>query len=568
MTANAQDCDVYDIVVVGAGFAGLYALHTLRNQGWRVRVLEAGSDLGGTWYWNSYPGARCDVQSLVYCYMFDRSLHEKWRWTERYATQGEILKYLNFVSDSLDLRKDISFDSTVAAATYSDASCSWDLATREGRRYRAQYVVMASGPLSSGRLPDLKGLNEYRGSFLHTGSWPKEGVDFSGKKVAVVGTGSSGVQAIPPVAQEAEHLTVFQRTAGFVAPARNTSITASEREQFYGNFDAFQRRLRQGEIKGTGDVLLTDHLPPEKRRASELSADEREAVMEARWAVGGMAIAGSFSDTMIDPDANEIVADFFRRKIRETVRDPATAELLTPRGYPFGSKRVCVGTHYYETYNRPNVSLVDASKSPIEAMTTNGLCAGGREYEFDIVVFATGFEAITGALTAIDIKGRTGKLLKETWSSGPMAYLGVAVAGFPNLFLINGPGSPSVLANVVVAIEQHVDWIAGLLDHARERKIRSIDVDPMAQMRWSRQVADEVAGTLFIKGKSWYLSPSNEGSPPVFLPYVGGVGAFRAICDEVTAEGYEGFLLNRRPDSSSVGPRESALGDVRSANGE
>jgi cyclohexanone monooxygenase len=544
-----------DAIIVGAGFAGLYSLHLLRSRGWRAKIFEAAEDVGGTWYWNRYPGARCDVQSLVYCYTFDDALQRQWTWSERYATQPEILRYLNFVADQLNLRGDVTFKSPISEASFDDRRCLWTVTTRDGRKATARYLIMATGALSVGRIPDLPGIEDFGGDYYHTGSWPSEGVDFAGKRVAVIGTGSSGVQAIPLIAEEARHLTVFQRTPGYVAPARNRTLMTDEIDRFRGDFETYKERLKRGDIVGNGDVMLIDHLPPKKPSTFAVSPEERQKLMEDRWQVGNMIVAHAFADALTDDHANAVLADFFRAKVREIVTDPKMAGILSSMDYPIGAKRVCVGTDYYETFNRTNVSLVDLRSTPIEAITKAGIQTTTRLHEVDIIVFATGYDALTGALTSIDIRGANGTILRETWSDGPTSYLGLAVSGYPNLFTVTGPGSPSVLGNVVVSIEQHVEWIADILDHARAVGARRIEAELDAQQKWSNHVAEVAAGTIFSKGQSWYVGANIPGKPRVFLAYLRGIAPYRDLCDQIAEDDYQGFSFSDCP----VVHREGAM---------
>lgn len=535
----------YEVIVVGAGFAGLYMLHKLRTLGFNTHVYEAGSGVGGTWYWNRYPGARCDAQSIAYSYTFDEAVCDEWQWSERYATQPEILRYLNFIADRLNLRHDIDLNSRVTEAFYDADANSWDVTLEDGRQATCTYLVMASGALSTSRLPDIAGRDTFAGQSYHTGAWPHEGVDFTGKRVAVIGTGSSGLQAIPLIAKEAQHLTVVQRTPAFSAPARNAPITPEEARRFKENHAEFRHKLRRGEILGISDVILADHLPPTLPSTEALSPAERDKVYEDRWAVGGGLVVRSFEDTLINETANQALADFFRAKIRSIVKDPQVAEALSPKDYPIGTKRLCCDTDYYETFNRDNVLLVDLQTTPIESITPRGIRTTEREYEFDCIVYATGFDAMTGALLRIDIRGKHGLSLRDEWRAGPWTYLGVSMAGFPNLFTITGPGSPSVLSNVVHSIEQHVEWISDLLVYAREHGLNRIEAEADAQRDWTNKITAIAAGTLMMKGKSWYMGANVPGKPQVFMPYIGGVGSYRDICDAVARDGYSGFRLSR-----------------------
>jgi cyclohexanone monooxygenase len=534
----------YDVIVVGAGFAGLYALHKLRRAGFSAVIFEAAPDVGGTWYWNCYPGARCDIQSLVYCYTFDEQMHQEWKWSERCATRSEILKYLNFVADRLTLRQDIRFGNRVTRAVFDQAN-SWSVTTDQGILVSARYVIMATGALSASRIPGVPGLEDFGGRWYHTGEWPQEGIELSGQRVGIIGTGSSAVQAIPIVAEQARELIVFQRTPAFVAPARNTQNTVTEETAFRANFEVHRHRLRRGEVIGAADFIISDHLMPTRARARDLAPAERRALLQLRWDVGGLSIGRAFADTMVDTEANRVVGDFFREKIREIVKDPRTAELLTPTDYPWGSKRVCLGSNYYETFNRENVTIVDVKDHPIEAFTVRGLRTAEREYSLDTIVLATGFDALTGALTRIEIRGRHDRRLDEVWEdTGPHAFLGLAIAGFPNLFAVNGPGSPGILGNVVVGIEQHVDWIIELLGYARARHLQVIEADPVAEMSWQQHVEEAANSTLFVKGKSWWMKNSGRAGGPVFIPYVRSIGEYRDVCEQIALDDYRGFHLS------------------------
>ncbi|CAM3007687.1 NAD(P)/FAD-dependent oxidoreductase [Prescottella defluvii] len=533
MTNTPPAEPTFDAVIVGAGFAGLYALHSLRRRGMSVRLFEAGAGVGGTWFWNRYPGARCDVDSADYSYSFDDALQQEWVWTERYPAQPEILRYLEHVADRFGLREDITFGTRVTAAHFDDERGLWTITTDGGDAVTARWTVMATGPLSSARIPDIAGLDTFAGEIHHTANWPEQGVDFGGKRVGVIGTGSSGVQAIPVIAEQAAELTVFQRTPGFVLPARNRPLGPSELAEIKADYPT--RRQLQRESHG-GWIL-----PPPVGLALETAPEVRIKEYETRWAAGGLAFQTTFGDVMMDPAANETAAEFVRSKIRETVTDPATAEALCPKGYPLGAKRVCVGTDYYETYNRDNVELVDLRATPIEAIVSEGIRTGAGVHDLDALVFATGFDAMTGALDAIDIRGRDGVTLRETWEAGPRTYLGVSVAGFPNLFVLAGPGSPSVLSNVVVSIEQHVEWVIGYLDHMRETGARFAEATLEAQNEWVDHVTGIAVGSLYMQADSWYLGANVPGKPRIFMPYLGGVGNFRNLCTQVAADGYRGF---------------------------
>src|SRR4051794_9644888 len=515
----------FDVIVVGAGMAGLYALHRLRGLGLSVRVFEASDGIGGTWYRNRYPGARVDVESLDYSYSFDPELEQEWEWTERFPTQPELLRYLNHVADRFDLRRDIELNARVVQAHFHEADGLWAVATEDGRRATARWCVMASGCLSAAKPLDVKGLESFEGELHHTARWPEDGVDFAGKRVGVIGTGSSGLQIIPVIAEEAEHLHVFQRTPTFSAPARNRPLTAEEEREIKATY-----RERRALARTTGNGLpVAGDLPA----ALETTPEQRQERYESGWAVGGpMAVLGAFNDILVNSEANETAQEFVRSKIREIVRDPATAEALCPKDHPLGTKRMTVDTGYYETFNRDDVTLVDLRKSPIEEITPEGVRTWDGLYELDLLVLATGFDAITGPLLAIDIRGRDGLTLKDKWAEGPRTYLGIQTAGFPNLFTLTGPGSPCVLSNMMTSIEQHVEWVSDTIAYLREHGIDRIEASKDAEDAWVDHV-NEVAGyTLFPAANSWYLGANVPGKPRIFMPYLGGCGVYRQKCAE------------------------------------
>jgi cyclohexanone monooxygenase len=523
----------YDVIVIGAGFAGLYALHKLRDEaGLRVHVFERGGDVGGTWYWNRYPGARCDAESIYYCYSFP-DIQQEWTWTERFATQPEILDYARYVADRLDLRTGISFNAAVASARWDETANTWTVTTENGETARSRFLVTAVGCLSASQIPDFPGLGSFQGPAYHTGRWPHEGVDFAGQRVAIIGTGSSGIQAIPEIARQAAHVTVFQRTPSYSVPARNRDYPEDEMTAIKGEYDAL--RARAAGTAGGSWVI------PPKGTAADFTPDAQQAELDRRWDEGGPGYMFAFADSMVNLEANNVAADYLRAKIRQIVRDPATAELLCPTTYPIGAKRICVDTDYYETYNRPNVTLVSVRDQPVEAITAHGVRVGGTEYEADAIVFATGYDAMTGPLTRIGIHGADGLALADAWSSGPHTYLGLAVSGFPNLFIVTGPGSPSVLTNVVSSIEQHVDWIAGYLTWLERSGITRVEADLDAQDKWVEHVNVVAGQTLFPRGNSWYIGANIPGKKRVFMPYAGGLNNYRATCDDIAARGYAGF---------------------------
>jgi cyclohexanone monooxygenase len=539
-TNGATETRSLDAVIVGAGFAGLYMLHKLRGMGFTARVLEAADGVGGTWYWNRYPGARCDIESLEYQYGFEDDLPREWQWTERYASQPEILAYLNHVADRYDLRRDIQFETRVTKATFNDASGRWDIETDRGDRISAQYCIMATGCLSQPKKPEFKGLDSFKGETYYTAYWPHEGVDFSGKRVGVIGTGSSAIQSIPIIAEQAAHLTVFQRTANYSVPAHNGPIDPEYRREMTENYTEIRKRARETTMGGVVSVK------PGERSALTTPEDERTKEFEARWDRGGLGFGAGFVDLIVVEPANEMASEFLRSKIRAIVKNPETAELLCPKDYPYGTKRPCVDTNYFATFNRDNVTLVDIRSSPIEEITPKGLRTTAQEYEFDCIVFATGFDAMTGALLNIDIRGREGRTLKDAWAEGPKTYLGLQVVGFPNLFTITGPGSPSVLTNMIVSIEQHVDWISDCMEHMRAEGLGTIEATSEAQDAWVEHVNQVANFTLFPRANSWYVGANVPGKPRVFMPYIGGLMAYTQKCKDVAANGYEGFVLGAR----------------------
>ena len=531
--------DTYDVVVVGAGFAGMYMLHRLRGLGLKAKVFERATDVGGTWYWNRYPGARCDVESMQYSYSFDPALQQDWAWSERFASQPEILRYAGHVADRYDLRRDIQFNTAVTATAFDPAVDRWTITTDRGDCVSAQFCVMATGCLSTSRQPDFKGLNRFGGKIHHTGAWPHDGVDLSGKRVAVIGTGSSAIQAIPVIAEQAAHLTVFQRTPNFSIPTRNKPMDATYEgwwKQDYPQHRAIARTQRAGIITDVDD-----------RSAGAVSDAERLKIYEDRWASGGTSFMAAFNDLALNKASNDTAADFVRGKIRGIVADQAVAEMLLPHNHPIGTKRICVDSHYYETYNRSNVTLVDVRNNPIEEITETGVITGGKTYDVDVIVFATGFDAMTGTLIAINPHGRDGATLAGEWEAGPRTYLGLMSAQFPNLFMITGPGSPSVLSNMIVSIEQHVDWVADCVAYMRRQGVSAIEPAREAQDAWVEHVNEVAFKTLYPSANSWYMGANIPGKPQVFMPYIGGVGNYRIKCDEVAAKGYEGFTLSARP---------------------
>ncbi|MFN0305107.1 MAG: flavin-containing monooxygenase [Burkholderiales bacterium] len=532
--AGAGADSAFDVIVVGAGFGGIYALYRLRAMGLKVRVFEAGSGVGGTWFWNRYPGARCDVESMQYSYQFSDELQQEWDWTEKYATQPEIMRYANHVVDRFDLRRDIQLDTRVIAAHFDEQEDRWQIETGDGARVSAKFCLMATGCLSSTNMPHINGLESFKGPVYHTGEWPHEPVEFTGQRVAIIGTGSSAVQSIPLIAQQAKHLYVFQRTPNYAVPARNAPLAPEVRSAIKADYAGLRHRAMQ---MPTGFAFEFN-----RNSALEATPEERHREYEKRWAAGGLPFMGSFGDLLFNNKSNETAADFVRGKIREIVHDPVVAEALAPKNI-LGCKRLCVDSGYYETFNRTNVTLIDISDRPIESITPSGVKAKGRETQVDALILATGFDAMTGSLLRIDIRGKGGLTLNEKWLGGPRTMLGLMTAGFPNLFTITGPGSPSVLAMMILAVEQHVDWVAGCVAYMRERGLARIEPTIKAEDEWVAHVNEVAAPNLRSTCSSWYVGANIPGKPRVFMPYIGGFPLYVRKCDEVVAKGYEGFAL-------------------------
>ena len=528
----------FDALVIGAGFSGIYQLLCLRDRlGLSVQVLEAGAGVGGTWYWNRYPGARCDSESHSYCYSFSDELMREWEWSERYPGPPEILRYLNHVADRFDLKRNIRFNTRVTAAHYDETANLWRVSTDAGEVLTAQFLITAVGCLSSANIPNIPGLETFGGRWYHTGQWPHEGVDFTGKRVGLIGTGSTGIQAAPVIAETAAHLTVFQRTANYSVPARNAPLTPEFKHYVKEN---------TAEIRQVMHSSANGHpWPIADRSALETSPEERQALYEAAWETGGLRFRATFRDLVIDNAANDTAAAFIRNKIREIVKDPATAAKLSDFDHPYAAKRPPIDTDYFETFNRDNVALVDVRAEPIDRITSRGIRTRDAEYPLDTIVFATGFDGMTGSLTRMDIRGRNGLSLTKAWAAGPRNYLGLQVAGFPNLFTVTGPGSPSVLCNMPVAIEQHVEWITDCIAHMRQHGLKRIEPNDEAVDSWVAQVNAAANATLLPQAKhSWYLGAIIPGKPRVFMPYAGGMAHYRKICADVAARNYEGFNVS------------------------
>jgi cation diffusion facilitator CzcD-associated flavoprotein CzcO len=531
--------DALDVVVVGAGFAGLYALHRLGSQGLSVRVFEAAPDLGGTWYFNRYPGARCDVESVDYSYSFSDELQQEWTWTEKYAAQPEILEYLNWVADKLDLRRGITFSTRVTSAVLDETTLRWSVTTDDGQTVIARFVVMATGALSAALTPAFDGLETFGGEVYHTAHWPHDGVDFTGKRVAVIGTGSSGIQSIPIIAGQAEHLYVLQRTANYCIPAGNTKLTAEQVAEVKATYP--ERRRVSMQSGGGSPYVGTTKL------TMEVSPDERRAAFETRWQLGGVLYSKTFPDQLTNSEANDEARSFWVTKIRAIIDDPQLAELLIPDDHPIGTKRICTDSNYFETFNRSNVTLISVRRTPIESIDKTGVNISDTHIDLDAIVFATGFDALTGALGKIDIVGRSGQRLRDDWAGGPRSYLGLGDDGFPNLFVITGPGAPAVLANMVLHAESQVNWIADAIAYLDEHGYLGIEATPEAVESWLAELNQRAETTLFPKANSWYMGANVPGKPRVFMLFIGGFGAYNDICAKVAEAGYQGFELIKAP---------------------
>ncbi len=526
-----------DALIVGAGFSGMYMLHKLRAAGIGAQVVEAGSGVGGTWYWNRYPGARVDIQSLEYSFGFDEALEKEWRWSERYAPQPELLAYAGHVADRFDLKRDIAFNTRVTAAHWDEADQRWQVTTDTGTGYHCRHLILATGCLSIPTDVTFPGITDFAGPIYRTSRWPHEGVDFSGQRVGIIGTGSSAIQSIPIIAEQAAHLTVFQRTPNYSMPAHNGPIPAADFDAWAADTRGYRAASRDT-VGGFQNEAQPDAL------ATEMTPEAVRAELERRWAWGGFRILGAFADTAIDPVANRIVHDFIAEKIRAQVADPAVAALLTPRDHPFGTKRPCVDTGYYATFNRPNVELLDLHAAPIVTFNKTGIATTARQHDFDAIVLATGFDAMTGAIDRIDIRGVGGERIKDHWAEGPRTYLGLMVAGFPNMFTITGPGSPSVLTNMINSIEQHVEWITDCLSYLGAHQQTRLEASAEAEAAWCEHVRAAVTPTMLPQANSWYLGANVPGKPRMFMPYAGGLNTYTDICNQVAAKGYEGFVIS------------------------
>ncbi len=536
----ARPTGEYDAIVVGAGFAGLYMLYRLRELGFSARVIEAGDGVGGTWYWNRYPGARCDVPSLEYSYSFSRELQEEWEWTEVMPAQPEVEKYLNHVADRFGLRPNIQLSTRVTSAVFDEATDRWTVGTDAGDRYSARYCVMATGCLSEPSRPDVPGMDSFAGLTLQTSLWPKEGVDLTGKRVGMIGTGSSGVQAAPVIAEQAAHLFIFQRTPTFTFPSMNRPLNPEYQRKVKDNYPEVRQKQRETPVGISGWGAPAWMQAPTRKILETSEEDKLAALNELGWGA-----VRSFADIQTNLEANAAAVELYCEMVRRTVKDPEVAESLSPRDYPLGCKRQVIDTDYFETFNRDNVTLVDLRRGAIEEVTPKGLRTAAGEYEFDVLIYATGFDAMTGALNRIDIRGRGGRALKEKWAHGPREYLGLQSAGFPNLFTITGPGSPSVLTNMVVSIEEHVDWVSDCIAYLRDHQLETIEPSVEAEDAWIEHVNQVAEGTMYTAPScnSWYLGANIAGKTRIFMPYVGGLAKYLEKCREIVANGYEGFVL-------------------------
>jgi cation diffusion facilitator CzcD-associated flavoprotein CzcO len=537
MEMSGDQAEQLDAVIIGAGFSGLYALYRLRALGLRCRVYEAGDGVGGAWYWNRYPGARCDSESYFYCYSFSEELAQEWQWTERFPAQEEIRRYLHHVADRFDMWPDIQLSTRVTSALYDESTRRWNVTTDAGDHAAARYVVTAIGSLSSANVPAIPGLDDFEGRWYHTGQWPHENVDLTGLRVGVIGTGSTGTQLIPVVAQEAGQLTVFQRTPNFSMPARNAPLDPEFVAEVKATYPELWRRSRSS----PGGMPL----PPPTLTFDEVDPEEAHRRYEEAWAHGGVLVLQQFKDLLTNPESNEFAANFFRDKIRSTVDDPETAEKLVPKGYPIAAKRPVLDSDYFETFNLPHVRLVDVKQTPITRITATGVDVGDEHHPLDVIIFATGYDAVSGAFAAIDIRGRHGRKLVDKWRDGPTAYLGLGIAGFPNLLTVNGPCNPALLTNVPVSIEHDVEWIADCIAHVEKGGFTAIEPTEEAEAAWVQHVADTVEGTLYLLADSWWLGANIPGKPRRFMMYVGGHDRFRARCAAIAEAGYEGFELTR-----------------------
>ena len=519
-----------DVIIVGAGFSGLYMLYKMRKMNLKALIIERASDAGGTWFWNRYPGARCDIESIEYSYSFSDELQQEWNWSNRYSDQSEILDYVNYVVKKFNLKENIVFNTSVKSATFDENLKNWIVET-DSKSYSSKFCVMATGTLSSIKQPNFDGLENFKGDWYVTGEWPHEKLDFTSKKVAIIGTGSSAVQSIPVIAEEAKNLTVFQRSPNYTIPANNRPLTEKELSNAKSSYDQIREKAKYTRA-GIGYNQF------DERKLLDLSSEEIKKELNNRWKMGGQEIfTAGFTDVGVSLEANKIVADFVKSKIREIVKDPNVAKLLSPED-AIGCKRLCADTNYFETYNRENVELIDLNFNPINSITENGILTKNKEFKFDTIIFATGFDAMTGALQAIDITGKNGKKLKQVWKDGPKSFLGLLINGFPNLFTVTGPGSPSVLTNMMVAIEQHVEWISNCINFLSKSNLNEVEADELFQIEWMDHIEEVAKNTLRYTCNSWYVGANVPGKKRVFMPYAGGFGKYREKCDEIAENNY------------------------------
>ena len=525
-----QHNEELDVIIVGAGFSGLYMLYKMRKMNLKALIIERASDAGGTWFWNRYPGARCDIESIEYSYSFSDELQQEWNWSNRYSDQSEILDYVNYVVKKFNLKENIVFNTSVKSATFDENLKNWIVET-DSKSYSSKFCVMATGTLSSIKQPNFDGLENFKGDWYVTGEWPHEKLDFTSKKVAIIGTGSSAVQSIPVIAEEAKNLTVFQRSPNYTIPANNRPLTEKELSNAKSSYDQIREKAKYTRA-GIGYNQF------EERKLLDLSSEEIKKELNNRWKIGGQEIfTAGFTDVGVNVEANKIVADFVKSKIKEIVKDPNVAELLSPED-AIGCKRLCADTNYFETYNRENVELIDLNSNPIKSITENGILTKNKEFKFDTIIFATGFDAMTGALQAIDITGKNGKKLKQVWKDGPKSFLGLLINGFPNLFTVTGPGSPSVLTNMMVAIEQHVEWISNCINFLSKSNLNEVEADELFQIEWMDHIEEVAKNTLRYTCNSWYVGANVPGKKRVFMPYAGGFGKYREKCDEIAENNY------------------------------
>ena len=537
MINNTSNNHEYDAIIVGAGFAGLYQLICLRDQlGLNCLVIETGDDVGGTWYWNRYPGARCDTESHAYSYYFSEELLKEWTWSERYPGHAEIRKYINFVADKFDLKKNILFNEKVINAEFDDSSNKWNLATSNENHFQAKFLIAAVGCLSNTNIPKIKGLDSFEGKYYHTGNWPKTGVSFTDKKVGQIGTGSTGIQAVPIIAAEAKHLTVFQRTANYSIPARNAPLSQKFKDHVKEDHKYYKEFLKRTPNGHPFEIS--------SRLVSDVNKEEMNEIYEKAWEKGGLQFRATFNDLVTNIEANKTASEFIKGKIRKTVSNKKFANILSDIDHPYAGKRPPIDSHYFETFNRDNINLIDLRSDPILQINQKGIQTKKNHFDLDIIVFATGYDAMTGPLLNMNIAGKQNLKLDDCWKEGPKSLLGLQIPGFPNLFTITGPGSPSVLTNMPMAIEQHVEWIRDCISYVNEKNYSKIEADPKSSKEWGDEVNAVANKTLLPTVKhSWYLGANIPGKPQVFMPYAGGLPKYTEVCNEVKSNNYKGFNL-------------------------